>query len=218
MSDGGSSDARPFGGQLADGARERELADRLLVARIAAGGADGQDALATLFLRYRRPLLAAARARGVAAAAAEDAVQDLFIRVAENASAARSDGHVSAWLFTILRNLLIDQWRKGERELELSEEAWQGLEQSLVDPAPQPPEALRRESLKACLALHWAQFARQHPLMAEALYRTVDLGWTDKQLADHLERSHAATRQFLAKCRRFLGVALAPCAALRDGG
>jgi len=44
--------------------------------------------------------------------AAEDVVQEAFVRVAQSAADFKSDARFSTWVYTIVRNLCIDQLRK----------------------------------------------------------------------------------------------------------
>jgi RNA polymerase sigma-70 factor (ECF subfamily) len=47
---------------------------------------------------------------------AEDILQDAFVRGLANASSVRDEGSVVAWFYRLLRNALIDHWRKRAAE------------------------------------------------------------------------------------------------------
>lgn len=83
--------------------------DEALLGRYAAGDV---DAFALLVERYERPLfnfiLRSVRDRE----RAEDLLQDVFVRVVQNASSFKGDAKLSTWLYTIARNLCIDASRK----------------------------------------------------------------------------------------------------------
>lgn len=89
---------------------------------IARAGARDQDALDEFARRYRAPVLAFIRRRGLSEAEAEDACQDAFVRVLKGDVLARADaqrGRFRALLLTIVRRTLLDRARKEARQGEL---------------------------------------------------------------------------------------------------
>ncbi|WP_394838837.1 RNA polymerase sigma factor [Pendulispora rubella] len=87
-----------------------EVTDEALMIRYQRG--DG-TAFAQLVRRHQSPLYNFAyRQLGGATQAAEDVVQDAFVRVVQNAADFKHEARFTTWLYTIARNLCIDQMRK----------------------------------------------------------------------------------------------------------
>src|SRR5580704_17879156 len=69
-------------------------------------------AFAALVRRHQTPLYNFSLRHLRAQSAAEDVVQDAFVRVVQNASDFKHEARFCTWLYTIARNLCIDQLRK----------------------------------------------------------------------------------------------------------
>jgi RNA polymerase sigma-70 factor (ECF subfamily) len=77
------------------------------------------DALAKLYDRLEGPLVSfAARMLGPPASAADDVLQETWMRAMQHAAEWTPDAPVRAWLFRIARNLCLDQLRARGVELE----------------------------------------------------------------------------------------------------
>ncbi|MCC2677679.1 MAG: polymerase family sigma subunit [Pseudobdellovibrio sp.] len=59
---------------------------------------------------------------------AEDLVQEAWIKVVVNAGSFKPVGSVRSWILSILRNLIIDEFRANKKWVELSEEDWGAIE------------------------------------------------------------------------------------------
>src|SRR5580704_8078148 len=69
-------------------------------------------AFAALVRRHQTPLYNFSLRHLRAQSAAEDVVQDAFVRVVQNAAEFKHEARFTTWLYTIARNLCIDQLRK----------------------------------------------------------------------------------------------------------
>src|SRR5262249_20447418 len=105
-------------------AKSPEARDSELLGRIAAGS---EEALSALVHRYRDRFFAVARRMLSDDGDAEDAVQLAFFPIFRHPGAYRDEWSGSTWLYRILTNVCIDQWRKRRPVAEVTE--------SLVDPA-----------------------------------------------------------------------------------
>jgi RNA polymerase sigma-70 factor, ECF subfamily len=83
--------------------------DELLVARFQAGD---RAAFAALVRRHQGPLFHFAFRQLRSAPAAEDVVQEAFVRVVQSAAEFKNEARFTTWVYTITRNLCIDQLRK----------------------------------------------------------------------------------------------------------
>jgi len=83
--------------------------DETLVARFQAGD---RAAFAVLVRRHQGPLYHFAFRQLRSQPAAEDVVQEAFVRVVQNAADFKNEARFTTWVYTITRNLCIDQLRK----------------------------------------------------------------------------------------------------------
>ncbi len=88
---------------------EREVSDEALMIRFQRGD---RAAFATLVRRHQTALYNFALRHLRVAQQAEDVVQDAFVRVVQSASDFKHEARFTTWLYTITRNLCIDQLRK----------------------------------------------------------------------------------------------------------
>jgi RNA polymerase sigma-70 factor (ECF subfamily) len=87
----------------------REITDEALMVRFQRGD---RSAFATLVRRHQTALYNFALRHLRLQSAAEDVVQDAFVRVVQNAGEFKHEARFTTWLYTITRNLCIDQLRK----------------------------------------------------------------------------------------------------------
>jgi RNA polymerase sigma factor (sigma-70 family) len=100
-----------------------------------------------------RGFLAWARRHAPDAATAEDILQDAFIRALANADALSPVADIAAWIFSTMRNRLVDLWRgQGSRRragaIELPEEV---LESVATEAGLDPQDQLLRNEILAAL-------------------------------------------------------------------
>ncbi len=87
----------------------RAVPDEEIVRRFQEAG--DNECFAELFARHRRKVFFACRGFFRDGAAAEDAVQETFLRAYKNMDRFHG-GDFSGWLMRIAKNVCIDQWRK----------------------------------------------------------------------------------------------------------
>ncbi len=86
-----------------------DATDEVLMLRFQRGE---RAAFATLVRRHQTALFNFAFRHVGTQAVAEEVVQDAFVRVVQNASDFKHEARFTTWLYTILRNLCIDQLRR----------------------------------------------------------------------------------------------------------
>jgi RNA polymerase sigma-70 factor (ECF subfamily) len=96
---------RSFGVTLASD----EVTDEVLMVRFQRGD---RVAFTRLVRRHQTPLFNFALRQLGAQAVAEEVVQDAFVRVVQNAAEFKHEARFTTWVYTILRNLCIDQLRR----------------------------------------------------------------------------------------------------------
>jgi RNA polymerase sigma-70 factor, ECF subfamily len=108
----GDTDATPAGGDLHDATDEQVLAvyadpDRPRGTR--------EAAFHELVRRFQRRVFAVCHRTLRDPADAEDATQEVFVRLARNAGTFRGDAKLSTWLYTVARNVATDRVRHDAR-------------------------------------------------------------------------------------------------------
>ena len=86
------------------------VTDEALMIRFQQGD---RAAFAALVKKHKSPLFNIALRQLRAKTTAEDVVQETFVRVVQNAADFKHEARFTTWLYTIARNLCIDQLRKG---------------------------------------------------------------------------------------------------------
>jgi RNA polymerase sigma-70 factor (ECF subfamily) len=86
-----------------------DATDEALMIRFQAGE---RTVFAVLVKRYQGPLYNFALRHLRNTSSAEEVVQDAFVRLVQNAADFKHEARFSTWMFTIVRNLCIDQIRK----------------------------------------------------------------------------------------------------------
>jgi RNA polymerase sigma-70 factor (ECF subfamily) len=86
-----------------------EVADEVLMTRFQGGD---RAAFATLVKKHKTTLYNFILRQVRSASAAEDLVQDVFVRIVQNASDFKHEARFTTWAYTIARNLCIDHLRK----------------------------------------------------------------------------------------------------------
>ncbi len=124
------------------GLSESERDDVALAGRLALGDA---RALAALLDRYWRPLVTFATDKLGSQDAAEDAVQEVFVRVWNHRTQLRPYSSPRAYLYRVLRNLITDDYRRQRLR-----ERWNEARQHEGPPeAPSPASLLEASQLAA---------------------------------------------------------------------
>ena len=100
--------------------------------------ATASQRIADALARYEGPLLRYARSLLGDLERAQDVVQDTFLQLCKQ-DAARVDGHLPQWLFTVCRNRALDVQRKDRRLQSRDPSAFED------QPSPEPTPARRLE-------------------------------------------------------------------------
>jgi RNA polymerase sigma-70 factor (ECF subfamily) len=115
-----------------------DVADEALVLRYQRGET---EAFAELLRRHRTPVFNFVLRHIGSRPAAEDTVQEVFLRVVQSAADFKHEARFSTWLYTIARNLCIDHLRKMSLRAhdsihEPRGEEGRSLEERMPDPRP----------------------------------------------------------------------------------
>lgn len=78
--------------------------------------------LESLWEKFHKPMAAFVRARVSNADAADDLVQDIFLRIHTRIDTLRDESKIDAWVYQIARNAITDYYRAQKRTVPLSDE------------------------------------------------------------------------------------------------
>ncbi len=115
-----------------------------------------EKAFATLYERYRRPILSYLVSFLRTKSVAEELAQEVFLRVYRTRESYSTEFRFSTWIWTIARNLAIDHLRK-KSEVLVDDDRQEILDGIPSDPAAMPDaermliERATREGLEKCL-------------------------------------------------------------------
>lgn len=183
----------------------QRMDDEQCMRTIAKGGRPGEAALAELFTRYYRKLLANLLARRVPRSDAEDLVQDVFVNVVTALRKSAADiTNAKAYLYRALHNRLIDHYRLKQpiREADFAQDNPGDL--SLIErmaAAEGLTVLLEEPDLFECFQGVLDAFFQEDHDAASVIAMAVE-GFTGEEMASVLGRTHGATREFLRQCRR----------------
>jgi RNA polymerase sigma-70 factor (ECF subfamily) len=132
-----------------------DTSDEMLMIRYQRGD---RQAFATLLRRYSRPLHNFALRQLRDPALAEDVTQEAFLKLVKSAAEFKHEARFSTWLYTITRNLCIDQMRRASHRRHASLDQPSGTHDRVVADtvADQHPAASAERSavgseMKSCI-------------------------------------------------------------------
>lgn len=152
--------------------------------------------------------------------AARDLVQETFIKVWRRCATFRGDSELLPWIKSILRHAAIERLRQRTREVRMEDqagltaEAAQRIMELSMEGSITPEQVARRHELADQFRRGWARFERDDPVHANVIAWVVEDGLAIEDIAELLERTPGATREFVSQCRKRARVYLADWYAL----
>lgn len=182
------------------------MTDQECLDHIRRGGKARADGIAQLYRSYARRFLAYLLKHRVPRQNAEELVQDTFVNIVRHCESFRGETRIDAWMWSILRNGLIDYVRKQRPEDALDEDELEAAAGGTED-APE----IDAENRDDCVRKAYAEFAQVHKDRAQVLALVTFESWSIDDVAAMLKRTPGATREYLSQCRKKLKVFLEPC-------
>lgn len=187
------------------------------VAAMAEGGPRSERAGRALVACFRPRLRARFFNAGVAAQDIDDLTADVLTTVVSKVGQLRDPSRFEAWVYTITGNVLNQHWTSKGRARDLMPADWGGnggAAGPLDDAGPlleQVHDAGLSDPVTAlCLQNQLEDFRAQHP-HRHACIELLVLGYDAREIAQQLDRSYGATRQFISQCCAVVMQFLAPC-------
>lgn len=173
-----------------------------LVQSIRAGGTAAEAAFSRVFSEYASSLRVYLLARSHDAAASDDLLQECFIRFLRSVRKGVEIRH-PAYLWKIADSVLVDHHRR-ESAAVRSTERTTPIEEGVDYPDSAPaPDADGRE-LFDCIERALVDYSSTHPSHANVVELAIVEQWTIDEMSEYLERTCAATRQYLYEVRKRL--------------
>lgn len=193
------------GWPMSESEREEELRrDEMCLMRIRQGGSARVAGISELYQRYAKRFVGYLAKHRVPREQAEDLVQNVFVSVVRNCESFRGNTRIDAWIWAIVRNHLIDHFRRARPEETVDNDDLVRLAGATVDPAP-------GGGLEDCVKAAFARFAEAYRDRAEVMSLVALQGWGIAELAVMLKRTPGATREYLNQCRKKMREYLEPC-------
>jgi RNA polymerase sigma factor (sigma-70 family) len=127
-------------------------------------------------------------------AAAEDLLQETYLRLTTEASSGRSPDHVRSWLYRVASNLAISRGRRRATVVEwLRRHGGDAARMSAASPETHVVDQERRSALDRAL--------RTIPVDARTALLMSTQGFSGEEIAAAIGRSHLATRALMARAR-----------------
>jgi RNA polymerase sigma factor (sigma-70 family) len=130
--------------------------------------------------------------------AADDLVQETFLRLVKEFNSGRPPENISAWLFRVCSNLAMSRGRRIS-----TVQRFLRVARSSHDAPPAEIEILRREENAALL-----EGLARLPADARAALLMAAQGFSGREIAEALGRSEAATRTMMFRAREKLRIYL----------
>ena len=180
--------------------------DNACLEKIRRGGKHRADGISALYRAHARRFLAYYLKHRVPREEAEELVQDVFVNVVRHCESFRGDIRFDAWLWAIVRNVLMDHFRRQKPEDHFDDEDWDRFGDTVAEA---PADA--GSDLDDCVRKAYAAFAKAYADRAELLARIAFDGWSIEDIAAVVKRTPGATREYLSQCRKKLKFFLEPC-------
>jgi len=175
--------------------------------RVAMGGKVAEQGMEHLFRLYAARLKAFFRRHRMSDEEAADLLQETFIKVYRSADKFQGQSKVSTWIWTIARNCMLDYLR--------SKKSHESLDDLLEDGDSVEALAVQGHEdhahIQDCVQRGFAAFAEAFPDRAQAMRLAAFEGWDMDELASFINRTTAATREYISQCRKKLSPFLEHC-------
>lgn len=128
---------------------------------------------------------------------AEDIMQEAWMRVIKNSQNFKQTGSVKAWILSIARNLVIDEFRHMKKWIELEDEKWAAIE----DPQADLEQLFNDQQRHAALATAFADLPENQKIILSMI---IIEELNQSEVAVRLGISVGAVKASLFRAREYL--------------
>ncbi|GIO13794.1 RNA polymerase sigma factor SigZ [Cohnella xylanilytica] len=153
----------------------------------------------TVWREYQEPVQRFVRNRARSEADADDIVQTAFLKIYANQDQLKDERKLKPWIYQIVRNAIVDHYRKQRRTEEISEEL------------PAPGEEAERDYSREVIACFESTIPHLPEVYREALVLSELRGLSQKELAERLGISYSAAKSRVQRGREMLRRLLTGC-------
>jgi RNA polymerase sigma-70 factor (ECF subfamily) len=182
--------------------------DRNSLIMIRNGGAMRNEGFKSLYRRYASYFCGYYQRHGINKADAEDIIQEVFSKIAQNIDSYEENSPLAAWLWTIARNCMRDHFRRTKAQI-----ATENYEQEDLDATEKVPEFQRvydMKSLKDCVERGLDEFTKVHGDRVH-VFSLIVQGFDYDYIAAAIGRTPNATKEYISQCRKRIEQFLLPC-------
>jgi RNA polymerase sigma-70 factor (ECF subfamily) len=135
-------------------------------------------------------------------------VQDTFIKVWRRCATFRGDSELLPWIRSILRHAALASLRRPGREIPIegddtvTADASRSLWELSVEGNPSPERIADQDQQALQFQRGWRRFQQEDPLHASVMIWIVEDGLSTDDIAQLLDRTPGATREFISQCRK----------------
>lgn len=138
---------------------------------------------------------------------AREIVHETFIKVWRRCATFKGESELLPWIRAILRRTTLDQLRTPVREFSFDLEALEAaVNHELLPvgatPAGTPEGDARSRELADIFERGWRRFVEESPQHAAVIRWISEDGLDTQQIAELLERTPGATREYISQCRK----------------
>ena len=158
------------------------------------GGSSLEKGISNLFKRYHQPFLQYYRRTGRDEASAEDLVQDVFVKLVRKIDSFRGDSPLGPWLWTVVKRTGYDK-RITPRETATEDDVLEFIIGG---------EDVKDDDVSNCVRNGFNQYAKEQNERAQVLTLISFNGWDIAEIAQFIDRTPGATREYVSQCRKKL--------------
>lgn len=140
---------------------------------------------------------------------AEELANEAMLKIVRGVASIKQAASLEAWAWTVARNTLLSAIRQTKEvntmEITINEDDWNMLVERMPNDANGDPV------ITLCIESQAQKFTVDHPERALCIEKIVVDGWGLEEIAEFLDRTYEATKEYVSQCRKRLADYLKPC-------
>lgn len=174
----------------------------LAIQLLLAGGQSAERGAELLYRYYQPRFVRRFMALGQTEAKAQEIANEALLKVVRGIQAVTHESALNGWVWKVANNQLLDTVRQSKQsdahEVFVDDEQWSEIHNMVQDLNAHDPLT------KLCLERQLNLFEREHPKRQTCLELAIIEGLDLEEIAQTIERSYEATKEYLSQCRKQL--------------